>query len=190
VSDANDGIRLTLKDAAPEVYGKLLTLARRFPNEVKRAQLRSASIVVRKIRAAVQRMGTKDTGSLPPLSSLRQVLWPSEPAGGVLTRNASALCRVQRRGPVLHAGYVEGVEGVFSRWQEGGSTPLEPFVRSQLHRMLAYGGQRNTTVPDVAEQPARPVIAPIFRITSKEYPAWVLGAALKQIDKTLGRAGA
>jgi len=183
-----DGVQLSIRPD-PAALARLSSLSKTFPKEVQRAQLQAASIAVRKIRAAVRKMGNGDTGVLAPLSPLRLAVRPNTPPGGLLSTAASTLCRVQKRGSTLYAGYVSGVEGVFSRWQEGGSTPLNTRARQYLHKQLAYGGHSGVEVPETAEQPGRPVVAPIHRVASREYPRWVERAALKAIDKTLRKAG-
>lgn len=162
-------------------------LSRIFPGEMRRAQGRAGSIVVRKIRGAVSRLGNADTGRLPPLSPISSALRPTRAPGGVLAD--PALIRLQNRGGYIHAGAISRVEGVFSRWQDGGSRPLDALQRAWLHRSLAYAGAPGLDVPETATQPERQVIAPIAAVTAREWPRWVRSAAVKLIEKTLGRAG-
>lgn len=171
----------------PRTPAAFSQLSVQFPREMYRAHGQAASTVARKIRAAVRKLGNKDTGRLPGLSDLRNLIHPGTP-GGILGENANKLVAVQRRGGVLYAGYVSGIEGVFSRWQEGGDTPIPENARAWLHRRAAAAGARDMEVPETATQPARPVIAPIAEVTRTEFPAWVERAATKLIEKSLARA--
>lgn len=169
----------------PRALDGFAEVARLFPKEVDRAHGQAASIVARKIRSAVAKGGTAETGGLAPHSPLRAMLWPAMPFGGVYASRAKQLCRVQRRGAVLHAGYVSAVEGGFSRWQEGGTVELGTKARAAIHRRLAYGGNRYAEVPETATQPARPVVPPIHAATVREFPRWVESAALKLVNRAL-----
>jgi hypothetical protein len=57
-----------------------------------------------------------------------------------------------------------------------------------MHRRLAVLGMRDFPIPDTAVQPARPVIAPIFAVTRRDFPRWVEKSATKLIAKTLAKA--
>ena len=171
----------------PRAMAGFAEVARLFPKEVDRAHGQAASIVARKIRAAVAKAGNAETGGLAPHSPLRAMLWPAMPYGGVYASRATQLCRVQRRGAALHAGYVSAVEGGFSRWQEGGTVSLGTKARAAIRRRLAYGGNRFAEVPETATQPARPVVPPIHAAAVRDFPRWVESAALKLVEKTLAR---
>lgn len=164
-------------------------LSAMFPKEVARAHGQAASTIVRKIRAAVRNAGNGDTGRLANLSNLRLALWPSRPFGGVLTSQAKSLCRVQRRDGAIYSGYVSSVEGIFSRWQQGGRQAITKSQRQQLHRMLTYGGNRDMEVPTMAVQPPRDVIEPIARAVGPLVPKWIKSAMTKLIKKTLEKKG-
>lgn len=180
------GLTVEMDPRTPKTMNQL---ARQFPREMRRAQGRAASIVARKMRSAMRRMGNKDTGKLEPLSELRLALHPDMPAGGKLATQATQLIKVQRRGGSIYVGFIPALDGVASRWQDGGSSPMTDRTRRALRIMLAHGARRDVQVPHVADQPQRHVIAPIAKVAAREYPRWVESAAAKLIDKTLTKAG-
>ncbi len=182
------GVALSIEHD-PAIWAPLRKLAREFPREMYRAEGRAASIIARKIRASVRRLGNKDTGNLPALADLSTSLRPGRQPGGVLGENGSQLCRVQRRSGGIYAGYVAGVEGVFSRWQMGGFSMLDDHVRQAIHISLRRRGIAGYEVPQVAEQPPRPVVEPIARVAAQEFPRWVYSAMSKIVNKTLDRKG-
>lgn len=181
-----DGVSIQYSEKDKAAFRRM---AKMFPREVARAHRQVASTIVRKIRAAVRNGGNADTGALAKLSELRLTLFPARPMGGVLTTHASSLCRVQKRGDELYSGYVSGVEGLFSRWQQGGRQALNKYQRKQLHRMLTYGGHRDIEVPKQATQPKRDVIDPITKAVGPEVPKWIMSAMTKLINKTLDKKG-
>jgi hypothetical protein len=181
-----DGVSIQYSETDKASFRRMAKL---FPKEVARAHGQAASIIARKIRAAVRNAGNQDTGPLAKLHELRLALHPSKPYGGILATQGKGLCRVQKRGDSIYSGYVSGVEGLFSRWQQGGRKSLDKRERQQLHRMLTYGGHRDMAVPTFTVQPKRDVIEPIARASGPEVPRWIMSAMTKLINKTLSRKG-
>lgn len=169
------------------VIPMLHRLARKAPKACERAQLRAASIMPRKILAAMRTLNLKDAGGkLPGLSEVSLAMRTRKP-GGKLTAERG-LCRVMNVNGKLVAGFVGRVENVAALWQEGGTKPIHPHVRRMMHIVMSKHGARGVIVPTVAEQPQRLVVEPLAKSFGREMPRWILGALEKEIDKNIGKA--
>lgn len=168
------------------VIPKLEELAYSIPRECERAQLRAASIMPRKIIAAMRTLNLQDAGgALPKLADISKSMRGGKP-GGKLTSDKS-LCRVMNVNRKLVAGFVGGVSNIASLWQDGGSRPLSIYERRYMHIVLARRGIRNITVPTVADQPKRLVIEPLAAKFEREIPKWITGALTSIINKKIAR---
>lgn len=169
------------------VIPKLRELAKTAPKECERAQLRAASIMPRKITAAMKSLNLKDSGGkLPALSDLSNAIRAQKP-GGKLT-SERGLCRIMNVGGKLVAGFVGNVSKSASKWQDGGTRPVSIAQRAWLLKKLAKYGAETVIIPIVAEQPKRLIVEPLAVTFGKQMPKWILGALNKQIDKKLARA--
>jgi len=166
------------------VIPKLRELARTAPKECEKAQLRAASIMPRKITAAMRSLNLKNSGGkLPALSDLSTAMRDNKP-GGKLT-SQRGLCRIMNINGKLVAGFVGNVANVAANWQDGGTRSLSIYERRYIHIALSKRGARGVIVPTVAQQPKRLIVEPLAVTFGKEMPKWILGALNKEIDKKM-----
>ena len=166
------------------VIPKLQALAKICPKECERAQLRAASIMPRKIVAAVRGLNVQGAGGkLPALSDLSRALRHQKP-GGLLT-SEKGLCRVMTSNGKLVVGFVGRVANVAELWQEGGTKPVSVSQRRRMHIILGKKGLSAIEVPMQSIQPQRLVVDPLAETFGREMPKWIFGALEKIIDKKL-----
>lgn len=178
---------LTIKLEDPDnTMRRLAQISRDFPRVVERAQMRSVRILASKIGAGVRSLNMAGIGKLPKLDALTKSAHGKK-SGGVLATNKS-LCRVMNINGHLTAGYITSVDGVFGRWQEGGTIDLPPKSRRYLHIQLKRAGAPDLIIPGSVKQPERMVVDPIARKFGPELPRWIFSQINKMLDAKLKRA--
>lgn len=158
-------------------------LARQFPREMLRANGQAASIVKRKMRAAMRRGGgTPDVPAFAPLHPLSVAFNGRSQPGGILAEPSVIVS--YRLGTVQVVGWPDRVQGLALAFQSAKSRPTTKAERRRFH-IRAPGFLDIKTY----NRPARPVVDPLAESVNRDYPRWVMGAATKLIAKTLAKKG-
>jgi len=161
----------------------LNALARQFPREMLQANGRAASIVKRKMRAAMSKGGgTPDVPGFAALAPLTVALTQRSQPGGILADSSAIVS--YRLGSAQIVGWPDKLQGLAQSFQSAETRPTTVGERRSFHvRAPAFG-----SVPTYA-RPARPVIEPLTLTINREYPRWIMGAATKIIGKKLAKRG-
>jgi hypothetical protein len=158
-------------------------LAREFPREMLQANGRAASIVKRKVRAAMSRGGgTPDVPSFAALHPLTVALKARSQPGGILADGSVIVS--YRLGKAQIIGWPDKLQGIAQAFQSAQSRE----TTKQERRMFHIRAPGIEDIPAYA-RPARPVIEPLSATVDRDYPKWIMGAATKIIGKKLAKRG-
>ena len=151
----------------------LVTLAKSYPREMRRALARYGGVIRRRMAKE-----TKDAGGVP-MSEIRDALHPGKPGGALGNARTIKIAKPSRFAIVVD--WIGPLRGYVSRWQSGGDVGMaRAEVRHGMHRRLGKLGRRDLFVDPAATQPGRPVSATIREQVRREAPRAVLGT-LKSI---------
>lgn len=165
-----------------EDLAKWRQLQAQFPAEMIRANGRAASIVRRKMRAALKKGGgTKDVPALAPLHPVTMELTGRALPGGKLAQ--PELVVMYRLGKAQIVGWPDGLTNYASAFQSAQSSEMSKSVRHYMHRRRVKG------IPSWYARPARPVVEPLLASVAPQYTGWFQGAAVKLIEKSLAKQG-
>jgi len=161
----------------------LNALARQFPREMLQANGRAASIVKRKMRAAMSKGGgTPDVPSFAALDPLTVIIKGRSQPGGVLAESGSIVS--YRLGITQVVGWPDGLKGIALAFQSAQTRETTPQERQRFH-ILAPG----LDAPAMYARPERPVLEPLSATVNRDFPKWIMGAATKIIGKKLAKKG-
>jgi hypothetical protein len=161
----------------------LNALARQFPREMLQANGRAASIVKRKMRAAMSKGGgTPDVPAFAALDPLTVILKGRSKPGGVLAESGSIVS--YRLGIAQVVGWPDGLKGIALAFQSSQTRPTTPQERQRFH-IRAPGLE----APAMYDRPGRPVLEPLSATVNRDFPKWIMGAATKIIGKKLAKKG-
>jgi len=159
-------IKIKVDDAMARRH--LLTMARAFPRETRRALSRYGGLIRRRMAKGVKQKGGVE------FSQIREAIHPGK-AGGPLSNGKSIKIAKPSRFAIL-VDWVEELRPYASRWQTGGSVGFQhKEVRRAIHLQLGSRGLRELPVDPAATQPERPVTAPVAAEARREAPRVILG---------------
>lgn len=172
--------------ADPKCAAQFKQLSAQFPNEMRRANGRAASIVRGKLRSVMKSGG--GTNGVPGFVSLHALTVTLRngrtDAGGKLADSRSIV--MFRRGNAQVVGWPGSLAGFASAFQESQTREM---VKDEICHLYRNSGWTHDRIDRTFARPARPVVDPLMRGVSKDYPRWVMGAATKLINKTLTKRG-
>jgi hypothetical protein len=174
----NLSITLNERDRA-----NLDALAKLFPREMVQANGRAASIVKRKLRAAMSKGGgTPDVPAFAALDPITVALKRRSQPGGML--GDSGVIVSYRLGIAQIVGWPDRLQGMASSFQSPETHPTDADERYFFHKNVPQFGSVPTYM-----RPARPVIEPLSATVNRDFPKWIMGAATKIIGKKLAKKG-
>ena len=168
----------------------LLDMARRFPNEVRRAFFYAAGKARKVMRG---RMNGKNEnverwGDFTRRWRKVQLARGYEPAkrfgGKLMYPKGKQLVLKREGGDRVRVGWVGTLEEAAVKFQDGGSTPTSASWRHYLYKT---GKFTEGEVPREAITPRRPVVAQTVDDTRKKMADWTLGALDKFLRERISR---
>ena len=167
-------IKIKVDDAMARRH--LLTMARAFPRETRRALSRYGGLLRRRMAKGVKQKGGVE------FSLIREAIHPGK-AGGPLSNGKSIKIAKPSRFAIL-VDWIEELRPYASRWQTGGSVGFQhKEVRRAIHARLGARGMRELPVDPGATQPDRPVSGPVRREAAAEAPRVILGMVKSILQK-------
>jgi len=174
----NLSITLSERDRA-----NLDALAKLFPREMVQANGRAASIVKRKMRAAMTKGGgTPDVPAFAALDPITVALKRRSQPGGML--GDSGVIVSYRLGIAQIVGWPDRLQDMASSFQSPQTFALGIESRQWLHTHAP-----GMDVPATYDRPPRPVVEPLSATVNRDFPKWIMGAATKIIGKKLAKKG-
>ena len=168
----------------------LLDVARRFPNEVRRAFFYAAGMARKVMRG---RMNGKNenverwddfTRRLRRYQLSRGYEAAKKFGGKLMWPKGKQLVLKREGGDRVRVGWVGTLEQAAIKFQDGGS---EPTTSSWRHYIYKSGKFIDGEVPTVANTPRRPVVAQTVEDTRKHMAEWTLGALDKFLRERISR---
>lgn len=165
-----------------ETSAQLRTLAQMFPRQVYQGMGRAGAAMRGKLRRAMKNSGGEGVPQLASLSMISRQLRDRTIPGGRLVYPEKI--QMYKRGrSALTVGFISPVARYAEELQEPETRAYAKHERAYMHRRL--GG----AIPTQYSRPARPIITPFAVEQNQHFSKWVLGAAVKCIEKHLARKG-